>query len=131
MSNPHFMKPDDAAFELPGLIHRLGRVDLSEQLDQDRADMVEAIARHASNVESTLLDGMFSLAHLLVVVGCSDDELPKEHVVGLGALLKHMACEADYVRTTLSNMRHIQQGQHAHKAAGGPARAPRTQKKEK
>jgi hypothetical protein len=129
MQNLHFGSVDGAAFELPGLIQRLGYVGVGKALDQDRCDMVAAIATHCGNVQSTLLDGIFSIAHLLVESGCSEDDLEKVHITGLGALLKHLAYETDYARITLSNMRRIQQEQLEQKASTDTVRR-RTSKKD-
>lgn len=120
--NPHFGNADDAAFELPALLKRLGYVGVGTRLDQDRCDMVDAIATHCGNLQSTLLDGMFSIGHLFVAIGCGEDELEKVHVTGLGALLKHLAYETDFARITLSNMRHIQHEQLQLKASADTTR---------
>jgi hypothetical protein len=123
MKNTYIGNIDEAAFELPGLLSRLGHVSLGDILGQDRNDMVDAIATHARNVESTLLDGMFSVAHLIMTTGCGDEEALKDHIVSLGALLKHLACETDYVRVTLGNMRNIQYDQLSIKANAKAARS--------
>jgi hypothetical protein len=115
--NPHFGHVDDAAYKIPDLIKQLGDVGFGVQLDQDRIDMVDAIAQHAHNVQELLLDGLQSIGHVMSLSGCGDFEVGDLHVMQLGVLVKHLANEANFLRVTHGDMQHILSEQAALKAS--------------
>lgn len=120
-NNPQFGEVDGAPFELPGLIKKLGDVRFGEPLDQDRMDMVGAIAQHSRNVQELLHDGIRSVGHLMELVGCGEYEFPSSYLGTLGTFLKHVAGEADFLRSTESDMHYIMKEQAALQPKTKPA----------
>jgi len=131
-NNPHFGHVDDAAYRIPDLIKQLGDVSFSVQLDQDRIDIVDAIAQHAHNVQELLLDGLQSIGHLMSLAACGDCEVENLHVMQLGVLVKHLANEANFLRATHGDMREIlsEQALMQVSATRGSKRQSRTKEKD-
>jgi hypothetical protein len=122
-NNPEFKHVDGAPYELPDLIKRLGDVSFSTPLPQERLDMVDAIKTHARNVQELILDGIESVGHLMTLVGCGDLEVENGHITQLGALLKHLASETNFLRATEGDMHQIIKEQQDLRAAGKKAAA--------
>jgi len=119
--NSQFGDVDGAPYELPDLIKKLGDVRFGEPLTQDRLDMVDAIATHSRNVQELLLDGIRSVGHLMELTGCGEFEYPQSYIGRLGTFLKHVAGEADFLRSTESDMRQIIKDQTALQVKTKPA----------
>jgi hypothetical protein len=119
--NPQIKNLDRPAYELPDLIKRLGDVSCFDPLTQEQRDMADAIQTHARNAHEVLLDGMESVGHLMTLAGGGDVELDNHHVLNLGALLQHLAVEANYLRAAESDMRCVIDEQEALQATAKSA----------
>lgn len=126
-SNPHFNQVDGAPWELPTLIKNLGDVAHGDVLTEDRLHMVDAIQVHARNGQELLHDGIRSLGHLMELTGCGELEVSNEHIANLGTFLKHLAGQADFLRSTESDMRHIMREQAKARPAGRRSASAATQ----
>jgi hypothetical protein len=111
LANPHFGHVDHAPYAIPNLLRKLGDVAHDEKLTNDRALMVDALAMHATNVETTLLDGIAAVGQVMVDALGSPDDVDKDRLMVLATLIKHLAGDTEFARFVLSDMRHIQRAQ--------------------
>lgn len=101
-TNPRFKRADRPAYELPCLLQILGDPDFTALTD-DQRNIIDAIRIHAGNAQEVILDGIASIGDLMTMV---DDThaVSNDGLLSLGALLKHLAQEADNLRSTQSEM---------------------------
>ncbi|NIA00083.1 hypothetical protein [Massilia sp. CCM 8734] len=99
--NPHFNFVERAPYELGYLLNKLP-TDFSShsKLTADERLVAEAASMHASNANSELMNGLEALGQVIAHAALSPDRggLNKHQMMSLGALIKHMAVEAQFLQ---------------------------------
>jgi hypothetical protein len=106
-ADTHFKNIDRPAYELPWLLNHLPMERLtSSPLTSDERLIAEAAETHANNANSTLMNGIEAIGHLLFSAATNHDHpIDPIQVVGLAGLLTHLAVEAQYLQETALAMR--------------------------
>jgi hypothetical protein len=120
--NSHFNNIERAPYELTHLIRQLP-TSLSK-LSKSKAEtrqIAQAAANHAKNANDTLLFGLEAIGKLIFIAGANNDhELDRASMADLGALITHLAVEAQAMQQTDSDIRFALQ-ERALKVVGGKA----------
>lgn len=112
-NNPLLKNIERAAYELPGLYQLLGEPSAAAPLTETQRHAAEAIVVHARNSQEVILDGLETIGHMMS--GFTDDyDLERNHINNLGMLIKHLAVEADRLRSSGADMRCILEGDREH-----------------
>lgn len=120
--NSHFNNIERAPYELTHLIRQLPS-SLSK-LSKSKAEtrqIAQAAANHARNANDTLLFGLEAIGKLIFIAGANNDhELDRASMADLGALITHIAVEAQAMQQTDSDIRFALQ-ERSLKVVGGGA----------
>ncbi|CUI04701.1 hypothetical protein [Massilia scottii] len=99
--NPHFGFVERAPYELGYLLNKLP-VDFSSRskLTADERLIAQAASMHASNANSELMNGLEALGQVIAHAALNPDRggLDKHQMMSLGALVKHVAVEAQFLQ---------------------------------
>lgn len=120
--NSHFNNIERAPYELTHLIRKLPS-SLSK-LSKSKAEtrqIAQAAANHARNANDTVLFGLEAIGKLIFIAGANNDhELDRASMADLGALITHLAVEAQAMQQTDSDIRFALQ-ERSLKVVGGGA----------
>lgn len=100
IENPHFTHIQRAPYEIGHLLKKLPE-DFSayRPMTQDTRLIAEAVRTHADNANNTLMHGLEALGDVLSVAGADrDGEVSQASLMCLGALITHLAVEAQLMQ---------------------------------
>jgi hypothetical protein len=106
--NSHFTNIERAPYELVELVRHLpSSLSKLSTSDKKTRKIADAAAKHASNANDTVLFGLEAIGKLLFIAGANNDhELESNSLADLGALITHLAVEAQSYKLTQENLRH-------------------------
>ncbi|MFS0754597.1 hypothetical protein ABC383_07850 [Noviherbaspirillum sp. 1P10PC] len=105
--NSHFQNIERAPYELTHLIRQLpSSLSKLSKSNADTRKIAEAAANHARNASDTVLFGLEAIGKLIFIANANDDhELDRGSMADLGALITHLAVEAQAMQQTDSDLR--------------------------
>ena len=107
-NNSHFSNIERAPYELIHLVRQLpSSLAKLSTADAETREIAEAAANHARNANDTLLYGLEAIGKLIFIANAnSDHELDRGNMADLGALITHLAVEAQAMQQTTSDLRY-------------------------
>jgi hypothetical protein len=106
-NGPEFKNAEQAAYELPWLLRRLGQGSAST-LTPEQQLLAQAAEGHAYNASDDVLSGIEAIGSLLFIAGNNDQwPLNSSQLCNIGTLLRHLAVEAQFLKETEAEMRYL------------------------
>lgn len=122
-NGPEFKNAEQAAYELPWLLRRLGQ-DSAAALSPEQRLIAQAAQGHAYNASDDVLSGIEAIGSLLFIAGNNDQwPLNSTQLCNIGVLIKHLAVEAQFLKETEAEMRYLSNEKPApdDERKGGPS----------